>query len=584
MSITTITSGENQFYPTPPSIAEKMLEGIDWDCVGTILEPSAGKGDLILAAARANGKDVPWHRLSNLHLHVDAVEIDPYLRQICKYNFSEEKKDEVYQPLGDIRKRGARTEEETAKERMLEQEYNVLKSVDLHIVHDDFLTFNTFKRYSLILMNPPFADGDKHLLKALDMQKNGGRVICLLNAETLLNPYTNTRKVLKQKLEELNAEIEFVEDAFANAERKARVDVAIVRVNIPFFEQESDFFEHMKKTVDEQFAPDEELRALVPADYIEQAIFLYNTELAATNKFIQEYFALSSTLKKLSPDELPLFLQVRGESQYSSFNYNEYMKKVRLKYWNKLFSNEQFMGRLTSNLREKYRNMIDRMADYDFSAFNIKQVMVEMNTEMYKGVQDTIMNLFDKLTNEHTFYNECTKNIHFYNGWKTNKAHKIGKKSIIPAYGLFSEWTKRVEVRVALGVLSDIEKAFDYLDGGYFKGNVYDMESRLKAAYDDGETKNIECTYFLVDLFKKGTIHIKFKPEAMPLVERLNIYAAQNRGWLPPSFGKKEYKDMDKEEKEVIDSFQGEKEYNKVMANKDYYLSVGNTPVLLGGN
>ena len=35
------------FYPTPEWVADKMLDGIDWLMVGSILEPSAGKGDLI---------------------------------------------------------------------------------------------------------------------------------------------------------------------------------------------------------------------------------------------------------------------------------------------------------------------------------------------------------------------------------------------------------------------------------------------------------------------------------------------------------------------------------------------------------
>lgn len=66
-------------------------------------------------------------------------------------------------------------------------------------------------------------------------------------------------------------------------------------------------------------------------------------------------------------------------------------------------------------------------------------------------------------------------------------------------------------------------------------------------------TKNIPCKFFDVTFYKKGTVHIVFKcPE---LIDRFNIYAAQQRGWLPPCYGKKKYKDMDEEEKAVIDSF-----------------------------
>lgn len=43
---------------------------------------------------------------------------------------------------------------------------NILKGKNHHVVHDDFLTFHTYKQYDLIVMNPPFSEGDKHLLKS----------------------------------------------------------------------------------------------------------------------------------------------------------------------------------------------------------------------------------------------------------------------------------------------------------------------------------------------------------------------------------------------------------------------------------
>ena len=44
---------------------------------------------------------------------------------------------------------------------------------------------------------------------------------------------------------------------------------------------------------------------------------------------------------------------------------------------------------------------------------------------------------------------------------------------------------------------------------------------------------------------------------------------------MPPSYGKKVYKDMTQEEKAVVNEFEGEKEYQKVMNNKGYYLFDG---------
>ena len=46
----------NTFYPTPETIANKMLEGIDFTFIQTVLEPSAGKGDLIAAVQAKNDR------------------------------------------------------------------------------------------------------------------------------------------------------------------------------------------------------------------------------------------------------------------------------------------------------------------------------------------------------------------------------------------------------------------------------------------------------------------------------------------------------------------------------------------------
>jgi hypothetical protein len=52
MTALTVTEGNDQFYPTPEDVAEKMLDGLDWRMITCVLEPSAGKGNLVEAAMR----------------------------------------------------------------------------------------------------------------------------------------------------------------------------------------------------------------------------------------------------------------------------------------------------------------------------------------------------------------------------------------------------------------------------------------------------------------------------------------------------------------------------------------------------
>ena len=73
-------------------------------------------------------------------------------------------------------------------------------------------------------------------------------------------------------------------------------------------------------------------------------------------------------------------------------------------------------------------------------------------------------------------------------------------------------------------------------------------------------------------------MHIKFRNQA--LVDRFNIYCCRKKNWLPPKYGKADYKDMTAEERTVVDGFHGdgnegtgEASYQVVMAKPAYYLA-----------
>ena len=124
--------------------------------------------------------------------------------------------------------------------------------------------------------------------------------------------------------------------------------------------------------------------------------------------------------------------------------------------------------------------------------------------------------------------------------------------------------------------LSDIEKCFNYLDGGLTDG-VEALEI-LRNAQEKKQSKDIKFKYFNVTFYKKGTCHITFINE--DILKKFNIFGSQSKGWLPPCYGKKNYNDMTQEEKRVIDSFEGERNYQKVINNPKYYLSYNSMNLL----
>ena len=161
--------------------AEKMLAKVGKLYERSILEPSAGKGDLADAAV---GKlDRYYNRCREV---VHCIEIEPELQAA-------------------IRGKG------------------------YPLVGTDFLTFWPDEKYDLILMNPPFASGEAHLLHAWEILDHGD-IVCLLNEQTLLNPCTVHRKLLATIIEE-HGEVEHLGSCFAeDALRKTQVRVSMVHL------------------------------------------------------------------------------------------------------------------------------------------------------------------------------------------------------------------------------------------------------------------------------------------------------------------------------------------------------------------
>lgn len=569
----------SEFYPTPQSLVEKMLQDVNFDFFHTILEPSAGKGDILRALTQKEKE-----RYYNRRFDIDCIEIDPNLRQILKYNFSSERKSALWEEQKaveekrkynyDLHKYEFLTKEDKTYWERIETELSFFFEKGIHIVHDDFLTYTPFKRYDLIIMNPPFSNGDKHLLKALKMQEKGGNIICLLNAETLKNPYTETRKELLNQLNKHNAIIEYIDNAFVSAERKTGVEIALIKVAIEKMQEESDIFNHFKKAESvEEFNP--EVADLEVTDYIKAIVNQFNIETKAGIELIRQYKAMVPYMHRGFNDETPMLKLTDGRDTVSI---NSYLELVRYKYWRALLSNEKFVGKLTSNLQKEYRERVNELKNYDFTEFNIYNLSAEMNAQVKRGIEEEIVAMFDRLTAEHSYYPEFSKNRHYYDGWKTNKAHKIDKKVIIPCYGVFDSWDGLPRTYRAVEVLQDIERILNFLDGNMT--DEVNSWSFIEHSFKQGITKNIEQKYYKATFYKKGTVHLTFTcPE---LIERFNIYAGQRKSWLPPSYGKKAYKNMSEEEKAVIDSFQGEKAYNDILSKANYYLSpVANNQMLM---
>ena len=77
-TLLTTTNGKDEFFPTPKNLALKMLSDINWDQIKTILEPSAGKGNLVEFALRESHKHYKWR---GKELDIDCIKLSSRLTE-----------------------------------------------------------------------------------------------------------------------------------------------------------------------------------------------------------------------------------------------------------------------------------------------------------------------------------------------------------------------------------------------------------------------------------------------------------------------------------------------------------------------
>ncbi len=526
---------ENGFYPTPAHLVRRMLDAVDWSKVDSVLEPSAGKGDLAIPAAqRVISRSRSYDRKDLSSVDLDCIEIDPNLRAI-------------------------------------------LKDKGLRVVHDDFLTYSTMKRYSLIVMNPPFDNAARHILKAISLLKPEGQLVALCNAETLRNPWTNERNLLVRMLG--NAKIDYLAGEFLGGERKTDVETAMITYIAPAADlEDSLILERLRPAHKYVDMTPEQTAALTKADFVDAIIDRYNYEVESGVRLIREYKAVRSILSSgIRFSDLELNIGKEDASE------NNWVRNVRHKYWEMLFAAPQFVKQLTTNLQQDLYNKVTELENYEFSYFNIKEIMIQMNAHMTEGVESTIMKLFDDWTRKY-HWDENAPNRHYFDGWRTNDAFAVNRKAIVPLRA-YTDWGSRIEpefrVYNVINRLQDIERVFNYLDGG----RTLDSESLneiLSRCEKTGETRKVDTKYFYITFYKKGTAHLEFKD--MDLLAKFNIFAARGKNWLPPTFGRKKYREMNTEEKRTVDSFMGgnaEKKYNTICEKADYFLQTGSDMIAL---
>jgi len=502
------------FYPTPKETIKLMWDMVDDNKnIQNILEPHGGKGDIIEYINSTCHRNYNYYKKN-----ISTIEKDPDLRAL-------------------------------------------LQGKKFNVIHSDFLQFTGEEQFDLIIANPPFDDGVTHLQHAIDVMYNG-QIVFLLNAENLKNPHTNQRKQLLTKLESLNATIEYHSDLFKTAERKTNVEIALIHINIKN-SIESDLFGkewESVKDVELDLDPDNEL---TKSNQLEALVDAYNDEKQVNLEFIQSYF---KNRNKLIFSISVIDSQSQDIEEEVQSSVKELLRRLRERYWRKVLQLDDISKKLTEVERKKFNVSIKSQETMEFTIENVQNYILYIMKNYNDILGDAVQETFEYMTERYAYNEEYGKNIHYFNGWKTNKAFFVNKKIILPrimSYGdafrdlMDKKWTID---RYYNNFLDDIDKVMSYFDG---RGEYKSILDALEDAFNEfpQKTKNITSTYFKISIYKKGTIHLTFLDENIR--RRFNIFACQRKNMLPHDYSKKPFDELSKEQQSVVEEFEGKTNYNK---------------------
>lgn len=524
------------FYPTPEKLIERMVSKIKGN-PRKALDPSAGKGDLI-AGVNKNRRG-GWH--SGPSVDFSAIEIDPDLQA-------------------------------------------TLRGHHYKVIDTDFLAYTGTDQFDLIIANPPFSEGDRHLLKAIEIMYRG-QIVFLLNAETIRNPHTKTRKLLVKRLAELGATIEYIKNAFEVAERKTKVEVALIYINIDR-KVEDDMFADCKDKAKKTTATVTDKHEVSTGKTIEELVAEYNQIVKlGTDTIISYYRNYRKVGRYIGLDQKADDYSCREEDLTTKLQnkVNDLLTRVRNDFWRRTLKLQAVSSRLTSAKQKEFEAQLTDRCTLDFTESNIRQFILNVIGGYEQTLIAAVLDTFDKFTKHGYRDNLYEENIHMFNGWKTNNSFKVGKKVIIPVYGSYGgaffdgkneSWAKWKLNYGAAQVLDDIDKVCNYFGG---MEDYRSISSSLEQAFDRSpkasRQSGIDSTYFKITVHKKSTIHLTFKSD--DILRRFNVVACRGKGWLPDDYNVKPFNGMTPDEKAVVESFEGSASYMKNL-NKPLFIAAAN--------
>lgn len=359
----------HDFYPTPAEVIERMV-GTE-DIAGKIvLEPSFGSGNIV--------------KYLNEHYAQEVIG--------CEIN--------------DKLRAGAR---------------------GVRVIGSDFLKVmpEEVSHIDMIVMNPPFSRQEEHIVHAWEIAPGGCEIITLCNASLVNSGYYDSQKKQEiHRLIDLYGHSEELGDVFRQAERQTNCNIAVIRLFKPG-SGENEFDGYFTDEADE---PEMQGNGLIQYNFVRECV---NRYVAAVSR-VDAALAAGNEINELT--------SVFGnfQIQFGAFRtgYNQdrepvtkeqFRKALQSKAWYWIFEKFDMSAFVTTSVMEKINRFVERQSTVPFTMRNIYKMVEMIYGTRGEIMQNVVLDAFDIICKYSEDNYTCVGEK-----WKTNSAHMVNKRFIVP--------------------------------------------------------------------------------------------------------------------------------------------------------
>lgn len=413
----------------------------------------------------------------------------------------------------------------------------------VRVIGDDFfnVTREQVSHIDMIVMNPPFSEQKRHISHAWDIAPDGCEIISLCNAGMFGRWSPQHDQTLIDTIETYGYYDE-LGDVFSDSEeRKTDCEVACIHLFKPG-SGDSEFAGFLS------FEPDEEQPqgdGIVTYNEVREAVNRYVAAVSMWDSVMEGNSKINAVIGELSFGDIKFgaFWCGYGKDKYTAITRETFKKELQKHAWRWVFAKFDMQRFLTRSVYEQLNKAVEKMSHMPFTVRNVYR-MIDMIIQTHsQRLDNVIIDAFERICK----YSDDNVTYHGEK-WKTNAAHMVNKRFIIPYIcdydTRYPSLCQHVRVNYSDSAdLDDLNKALCYISGIPYEerwtdANGREQVRRMKSL--DAFTRDIDMKwgewydwgFFRIKGFKKRTMHFEFQSEE--LWYKFNQRVAQIKGWGLP--------------------------------------------------